>query len=200
MNKYLIYAIIGVNVIGILIYNFLGSNSNPQYPQEIQEARQSKDNFFRNSDQSPIIDKNTFQGLSYFEPNKAYKVEAQLDYIVPQETLSIPTSGGEEDEYLKYAWAKFQLEGKSYQLLLLKKTLQDPILFLAFSDKTSGKETYGGGRYIEIPHKRGAPKITIDFNLAFSPYCAYNGDYVCPFPPSENHLAIAIPVGEKILK
>jgi uncharacterized protein (DUF1684 family) len=68
--------------------------------------------------------------------------------------------------------------------------------FLAFADETSGKETYGGGRYLNV-RQDGKNSITIDFNLAFNPYCAYNPDFACPLPPRENILEIALPVGEK---
>lgn len=200
LSKYIIYAIIGANIIGIFIYNFSGSFKDPKYPNEILASRQEKDNFLKTSSESPIEDKANFQGLSYFEPNEVYKVEAKLSFIQPQEILTVTTSTGEEEDYIKYAWANFKLEGKAYKLLMLKKNLQDPILLLAFTDKTSGSETYGAGRYIEIPHRRGAPRVTIDFNKAFNPYCAYNEKYVCPRPPQENHLPIAMRVGEKMNK
>jgi uncharacterized protein (DUF1684 family) len=71
-------------------------------------------------------------------------------------------------------------------------------LFLPFTDETNGRETYGGGRYIDLREadfKNGS--ITIDFNKAYNPYCAFAGGYSCPKPPDENQLAIAIPAGEK---
>ena len=68
--------------------------------------------------------------------------------------------------------------------------------FLAFADSTSGKDTYGGGRYLNV-RQDGKNSITIDFNLAYNPYCAYNPDFACPLPPKENVLTIAIEAGEK---
>ena len=71
-------------------------------------------------------------------------------------------------------------------------------LFLPFNDTSNGKTTYGGGRFIdlEIPEK-GSKTISIDFNKAYNPLCAYNHKYSCPIPPAENNLSIEIPVGVK---
>ena len=67
--------------------------------------------------------------------------------------------------------------------------------FLPFRDSTSGKTTYGAGRYIDLePNPDGS--VTIDFNMAYNPYCAYNDSYSCPLPPVENWLQIPIEAGE----
>jgi uncharacterized protein len=73
-------------------------------------------------------------------------------------------------------------------------------LFVPFRDATSGRETYGAGRYLEIElqrHAKGAHTATLDFNLAYNPHCAYSSDYSCPIPPPENTLPIAITAGER---
>jgi uncharacterized protein (DUF1684 family) len=70
-------------------------------------------------------------------------------------------------------------------------------LFLAFADKTSAAETYGAGRYLDVKKVPGAASVTLDFNEAYNPYCAYNDGYSCPFPPKENILEVAIQAGER---
>jgi uncharacterized protein (DUF1684 family) len=70
-------------------------------------------------------------------------------------------------------------------------------LFLAFGDATSARETYGGGRYLDITKTPGSTTITLDFNQAYNPYCAYDDTYSCPLPPAENLLTVAIKAGEK---
>jgi uncharacterized protein (DUF1684 family) len=70
-------------------------------------------------------------------------------------------------------------------------------LFLAFADATSGIETYGAGRYLDVKKVPAATSIELDFNLAYNPYCAYNENFSCPFPPKENVLKVAILAGEK---
>ena len=70
-------------------------------------------------------------------------------------------------------------------------------LFIPFTDKTSGIETYGGGRYIDLVLSDIVNKTcTIDFNKAYNPYCAYTAGYNCPIPPKENDLPVAIKAGE----
>jgi uncharacterized protein (DUF1684 family) len=70
-------------------------------------------------------------------------------------------------------------------------------LFLAFGDGTSAEETYGAGRYLDIDKTQGSNTITLDFNKAYNPYCAYSEKFSCPLPPAENLLVIPIPAGEK---
>ena len=69
-------------------------------------------------------------------------------------------------------------------------------LFLPFRDGTSRKESYGGGRFLDLKKPKGKT-IHIDFNLAYNPYCAYSHRYTCPIPPPENELTIEIKAGEK---
>jgi hypothetical protein len=68
--------------------------------------------------------------------------------------------------------------------------------FLPFMDATSGDETYGAGRYLEIEPLPGG-KLLVDFNMAYNPYCAYNEYWSCPIPPKENRLSVPIEAGEK---
>ena len=82
--------------------------------------------------------------------------------------------------------------------IYLKADGRDSTLFIPFTDRTNGHETYGGGRYLDAPlPEANAPEITLDFNRAYNPYCAYNNAYSCPVPPAENRLQVAIPAGEK---
>lgn len=96
----------------------------------------------------------------------------------------------------------FSIEGKElklnvYQNLeLIKKPGYEDYLFLPFSDITCGKGSYIGGRYIDMRIPK-SEKVTIDFNQAYNPYCAYNYKYSCPIVPLENDLAIEIKAGVK---
>jgi uncharacterized protein (DUF1684 family) len=100
---------------------------------------------------------------------------------------------------------KFKLNGKDYFLnvyqsdadVLAKFPEYKDILFVPFKDATNGKETYGGGRYIDIK-MLSSKKVILDFNLAYNPSCAYGSDrYSCPIPPKENFLQVEINAGEK---
>src|SRR4051812_14133673 len=104
------------------------------------------------------------------------------------------TSTARLPKYRKYAELEFTLQGKAFKLAvyqssdLMKNVIYKNYLFLPFKDLSSGKETYGGGRYIdlELPVKDNV--ITLDFNKAYNPYCAYSTKYSCPLVPSENML------------
>lgn len=94
---------------------------------------------------------------------------------------------------------KFTLNGKALELNVYqsRKNYQtDKRLFLLFTDLTSGNESYGGGRYIDlrIPDD---DEVILDFNKSYNPYCAYNYNYSCPIPPAENHLDISVKAGVK---
>jgi len=149
----------------------------------------------------PVEQRSTFQGLKFFPPDPAYRVTARLVPIAAQEEVLLPTSDGTVRRYLRYAWAEFDLQAKRHRLLLLKErdSRVSNKLFLAFRDRTSGRETYGGGRYIDLFQQREAD-ITIDFNLAYNPYCVYNYTYSCPLPPEKNRLDVAVLAGEKMYK
>jgi len=112
--------------------------------------------------------------------------------------LELPMTDGSVERYLRHSFAEFELKGESVRLLLLQAAdeTDKKNFFLAFADDTSGGESYGGGRYLNL-RQDGQQSITIDFNLAYNPYCAYNPDFACPIPPKENILDIPIRAGEK---
>ncbi len=205
-RKYWLMLLGILTFLSIIIYNLsdtqIKEESTESYLPKIEKERTTKDNLFKATSDSPLREeqKKKFEGLAYFPVNEEFKVSASLETINPQEALRLPLSDGNEEIYLKYAWADFTLKGQKLRALLLKKSKQDPRLFLIFTDMTSSKETYGGGRYLDIPHKRNEMKITLDFNKAYNPYCTYNPDYACPLPLAENDLQVEILAGEKNFK
>ncbi|TNF44645.1 MAG: DUF1684 domain-containing protein, partial [Cytophagales bacterium] len=92
----------------------------------------------------------------------------------------------------------FTIDGTEYALQVYapKDTSDGNYWFIPFTDATSGGETYGGGRYLDIDDV-SSDTVFVDFNYAYNPYCAYNPDYACPLPPKENLLTISIEAGEK---
>ncbi|GAB3801504.1 DUF1684 domain-containing protein [Spirosoma humi] len=166
------------------------------YRQLLTEKRAEKDQFMRTSGESPIRDKSAFNGLSYFSPDPAYRVVARLEPFADKtQKLVVHMSDGSEEVYEKFAHAVFSLNGEAHRLLIVKLANTYSILF---RDETSGKDTYGGGRYIELdPAQMSDSQAIIDFNTAYNPYCAYAPTYACPLPPAENKLPIAVKAGEK---
>ena len=183
-------------VIAILVYSFL-QGEKLSFEETIKAHRVKITEFMKADSESPLPDtlKSGFEGLNYFTPDPSYKIRAALDRITDNSKLSIPTNDGEIRVFTRYAYANFEFSGKPHQLTLLLPNEGD-LLFLAFGDLTNGNSTYGGGRYLDI-EKTNGNKITIDFNLAYNPYCAYGADYSCPLPPAENKLSISIYAGEK---
>ena len=188
-------------LLAIVIYSVSSGPDEKEYIDTIQKERKKKDDFMKTADDSPFSEaRDSFAGLKYFEPDRKYRVRAELQPIKEKRIFSLPTSTGEENKYLEYAWAEFEIDGKKSKLLLLEVMAMGPTrgtLFLAFADETSARETYGAGRYLELKKMPGAGSIVLDFNKAYNPYCAYVDRYSCPFPPKENILTLRIPAGEK---
>lgn len=183
-----------------------------RYPPEQQsivdailKERAAKDSAFAHADWSPLLpeDKPRFSGLKYYPVDLSMRFEGP---IVPYDSTIRDTIYGTKGDLrpaLKYGYFPFHYRGKEYRLQIYKILRDDPAannyLFLGFTDATSGKETYGAGRYIDLTENRQNHYV-VDFNLAYNPYCAYNPRYTCAIPPEENHLPFAVKAGEKIFK
>jgi uncharacterized protein len=192
-------------VIVVIVYNsFDAGDNDPAYISQIEDDRKETDRFMRNNDQSPFGEnKKSFTALKYFPPDTRYRIVADLTPITDKKMIVLGTSDGKEQRLIEYAYAEFKLDGIKNKLLILESVEIGPTrgsLFLAFGDKTSGNETYGGGRYLDVKKVPGSSTITLDFNKAYNPYCAYNDTYSCPLPPRENLLEVAIKAGEKNYK
>jgi len=189
-------------ILPIAIYFGLRSNqsdSSSSYLEEINRERQEKEDFMKSSASSPFVNgKANYKPLKYFPINPEFKVKATVTKLTDLEYVNIGESDGSSKRYLKYARLDFDIKGQSQQLMVLKPTGfgQMNVLFTAFVDETSSVETYGGGRYLDLSFKN-ASTITLDFNKAYNPYCAYNEGFSCPLPPRENLLSVRIEAGEK---
>lgn len=172
------------------------------YQSAIENYRQTKDRFMvENKNESPLTEeiKAEFTGLSYYPVNFQYRILADFVPAAYAESFPIALNNGSEENYIKHGYATFQLDSQAYSLLVLRNpgSSGDPsILFAPFYDKTNGFETYGGGRYLE-PVQVGEEKMLLDFNKAYNPYCAYSPEFICPLPPPDNRLPVAIEAGEK---
>ena len=171
---------------------------------EILQYQASLNASFRDPEVSPLPDRfrKNFEGLDFFPPDTAYLVRARLERTPEALPFDMPTSTAETTPERIYGILKFELEGKPYRLevyqspdLMMQEGYED-YLFLPFTDRTNGNETYEGGRYIDLRIPQG-DAVTIDFNRAYNPYCAYNPSYSCPIVPSVNHLDREIRAGVK---
>jgi hypothetical protein len=189
-------------VIGLIYYSMQSAADDPAYVAQIEKERQEKDALMRSGDDSPFTNSSThFTGLKYYPVDSKYRIVANLVPIENKKAVILATSDGKEKRYLEYAYAEFNLDGQKNKLLIFEIMDMGSFrgtLFLAFADATSGIETYGTGRYLDIKKVQGASTITLDFNKAYNPYCAYNDNFSCPLPPQENLLSISIKAGEKV--
>jgi uncharacterized protein (DUF1684 family) len=196
-NVIYIFLVIGLSV--LLYYTFTGNQTSQAYVDEILKERKDKDEFMRAADDSPFGDKKSeFAGLKYFPPDLKYRIHANLKPIEKREVVSLITSDANTQSYMTYAWVEFDFDNLHNRLLIFEIT-EGPErgkLFLPFADQTSANETYGAGRYLDVKKVPGASTITLDFNNAYNPYCAYADSFSCPFPPKENVLKIAVRAGE----
>jgi uncharacterized protein len=163
--------------------------------QALLHHRRHKDEFFELSPESPIPvhDRGTFKGLAYFEPNPDLVFTVQPDPVEPT-PVPISTTTGDVRTYDRIATATVTVDATEATLALYS-TGHDS-LFLPFRDATSGRASYGAGRYLDIaPNEDGS--ITIDFNYAYAPFCAYSEQYSCALPPQENWMSVPIEAGER---
>ncbi len=185
-----------------IFYSFTGSQDQAAYIAEIKKEREEKDRFMRTSAESPFKGiEEKFNGLSYYPPDSRYRITANLTLIQNKKAVVLGTNDGKEQRYIEYAYAEFDLDGYHNKLLILEVMDMGPFrgkLFLAFGDETSAVETYGAGRYLDVTKVPGSNTITLDFNKAYNPYCAYVEKFSCPLPPAENLLNVALRAGEKI--
>ncbi len=205
-NKVIRYGTVAM-FIAILAYfiieNLGGTSSsddaiaaNPAaYKTKILQERADKDEQFKSGEDSPIKDKEAFHGLHYFEPSLAFRIKANISpYMQDDKEVIVKYTDGTTEKYEKYGYANFSVEGQAQKLLLLKN---EGTISVLFRDATSGKQTYGGGRYLDYPADQIKNNtIVLDFNKAYNPYCAYQESYACPVPPAENTLTVAIAAGE----
>ena len=143
-----------------------------------------------------------FTGPRYYPPHERWRVPAVLDRQAPGAgtRVQLDTSIGDLRDFDVYGTFVFEIDGQEHRLIAYRMVLPHPDhdeLFVPFRDATSGNETYGAGRYLDIPRHDGDTYI-LDFNTAYNPSCAYSPRYNCPYPPPQNHLRIPVEAGEKI--
>ena len=195
----------------LLIASFTACSQNNNFTKEQQalinsakEAQHKLNIQYADKEESPLTDKDfkTFRSLSFFPIDLKYIIKADFvknEFPVPFE---MATTTDRKPIYQKYGTLHFTLDGVSCELAVYQNRTKDipeeykNYLFVPFTDLTTGKESYGGGRYIDLELPLEST-IVLDFNTAYNPYCAYNHKYSCAVPPKENDLQVAIRAGVK---
>ncbi len=190
---------------------FISCNSNDKRPLMGEtEYQQTLNASFKDATSSPLKKKDlkNFKGLDFFPVDSSFIVLSTFTKIENSPIFKMPTNTGREPFYKEYGLLNFTIKGKEFQLTLYQdqdETLDEKYkddLFLPFTDTTSGNETYGAGRYINLKTTDINPDGTfiLNFNNSYNPYCAYNEKFSCPLTPRKNHLDIEIKAGVKSFK
>jgi uncharacterized protein (DUF1684 family) len=160
--------------------------------------RVQRDEFMGFGRDSPFTHSRTaFHSLSYFEPDPAFRFPTKLKRYTDEGTAMMVTSTGTRQLFNKEGRFDLVVSGQPVRLETYQSAeREDPSLFVPFKDLTSGKETYGACRYLDMRVEHD-DNYLVDFNYAYNPYCAYSEGFVCPLPPAENWLKVAIRAGEK---
>ncbi|MBL7977885.1 MAG: DUF1684 domain-containing protein [Bacteroidetes Order II. Incertae sedis bacterium] len=170
------------------------------YEQAILQNRFEKDSALRNPKTRVLRPQDipNFKGLKYFEVNSAYRFVVPLLPTENNRVVRMKERITEKEREYKCAGVVALKFPEGEQRLLVFKLEEEPpdIYWIPFRDATSGKETYGGGRYLSA-RKISGNSLVVDFNEAYNPYCDYNPDYICTLPPAENKLSIPVSAGEK---
>lgn len=187
----------------LILSLFLNAQTEKENIASIKKFQKELNTEYLNPKETPLRGDNlkNFKQHPFFPINLKYRVTAKFVKTENPVPFELPTSSGKFKQYQEYGKATFELDGKSltltlYQSLdLMKMEKYKDHLFLPFRDETNEKETYGGGKYMDLKIPSGK-EIVLDFNQSYQPFCAYNAfDYNCPIVPEENKLPIRIEAG-----
>ena len=158
-----------------------------------------KDEFMARHPESPFVSGRVpFHELRYFPPDPSFRLKARLARRpVPEEAYLRTNRDGQS--VMRYLGDLSFEVGRTPVRLAVYHAGEGvgTSVFVPFRDVTSGRESYGPGRYLTLELTED-DVYELDFNRAFNPYCAYTDDYECGFPPAQNDLPVAIRAGEKV--
>lgn len=191
-------------IILVLLLTSWGSFAaiSQDYQKSILKFQEELNAEYKNPEESPLSAKEQkeFKSLPFFPIDEHYKVLAKFEKLPPSSFFQMKTTANSMKDYDVYGVLTFNFEGKEYRLnvyqshMLRTQEKYKDYLFLPFTDKTNGDETYGGGRYMDLKIPDG-DTMELDFNKAYNPFCAYAEGYACPIPPRENDLDLTIRAG-----
>jgi hypothetical protein len=178
------------------------SPEQKKYIQDIENQRKDKDDFMKNNPGSPFNrDKNAvFHPLKYYDVNPDFVFNSKLYNYSIKDTIKIIGTKGDERKAVRFGYVQFNFDDNVYRINVYEGAANNNSLYYAiwFTDKTTGDETYGVGRYLDFDLNSDSNYVyTIDFNLAYNPYCSYSAIYSCAIPSKEDHINLAIEAGEK---
>jgi len=182
--------------------NKLDTPEMKSYVDELTKERKEKDYSMQFDQGSPFIRDTsiTFKPLNYYKPNPDFIFKSKLNLYEVQDTVEIFGTKGEKRPTMVLGYLDLNYKDKIYKINVYKSFSRtgDAYYSIWFTDRTTGKETYGVGRYLDFELNNNPDFVyTIDFNKAYNPYCAYTPLYTCPIPRKEDHIDLDIEAGEK---
>lgn len=174
-------------------------NSSQGYEQKIMQARVERDMSMRKKESVlPPSRRSAFRGLDYYDVDPAYRFVVPFQRFAHPDTVMVAESTGGVRPQVQLGRITVPFPSGKEDFLVFQSTGENPRsrLWLAFADATNGEETYEAGRYVNL-EPAGEDSVVVDFNRSYNPTCAYNPDYACPLPPSENRIDAPIRAGEK---
>jgi len=178
------------------------SDAEKKYYESIIQYRIDKDNFMQNDPSSPFNAKGKvpFSKLKYFDINLKLRFKSKLMIYESQDTIVIYGTKGEPRKTIRFGYLNINYRNHNYKINVYKSRYDDLDYYsIWFTDKTTNKESYGVGRYLDFELNEDLNyEYDIDFNLSYNPYCAYTHSYSCAIPSKEDYLDIEVNAGEKI--
>ena len=172
------------------------------YVENLLKERKEKDYSLQFDINSPFNRDTTikFKPLNYYRPDPDFIFKSKLIQYDVQDTVSILGTKGETRPAILLGFLELKKDDKVHKVNVYKSFSRtgEPYYSIWFTDKTTGDETYGVGRYLDFELNENSDFIyTIDFNRAYNPYCAYSAMFTCPIPRPEDYIDMAIEAGEK---
>lgn len=191
----------------ILCIGSVVAQNTDNYLTELNAHRDKYKMDFLKDERSPLK-ATDLKDLDFFNADEYFCLSCSYELLKDQKESIMPTYSGKEKSFVKHVKFTCPLSDGFVYFYGYKntKSMNMPMyrnqVFIPFKDKTNGKSTYGGGRYLDVDMEKDNHngKITVDLNKAYNPWCCYSDGFNCPIPPTENTQAIAIKAGEKMFK
>ncbi len=188
-----------------VLLNSCGIEYTPEqqkYISSIEKMRKDKDEYMKNNTSSPFnVDSNAvFHRLNYYPVDPNFVFKSKLFRYEKQDTVDIYGTKGEVRKTIRFGYVKFNFDNKNYKMDVYQGQTKNGEKYYSiwFIDKTTGAETYGVGRYLDFELNKDKNFVyTIDFNLAYNPYCSYSAKYSCAVPTKDDYIDLAVKAGEK---
>lgn len=168
---------------------------------DLRKERNAKEEFLTEDPDSPLPEEERidFDGLEYFEPDPDLRFELRLTSFGDSEEVTLDTTKEGSQTVHRWGQFRFSIDGTGYTLSAFRTDPDREELWVPFKDQTNGDSTYHAGRYLDLDedHQAVGGGWILDFNRAYTPFCAFSDEYESPLVPPENRLAVSIKAGEK---